>query len=390
MKILLSHIKGNQNSLNAVLALKKAKMLHTFITSINVDYKKFPLNILPKKIKIFLESRNFNNITKKIITTSLPLEFLRLGLCKIFKIDYVNGLYKKIDLLTSKILYKYKGQINAIYAYENGALKTFKVAKKNNIKCIYELPSCYWRAKNKSFSDDNSININKDKELKLADLIIVPSTFSKKTLKKLPFKNKKIIVVPYGFPKVTESKKKWFNNKKKLKLLYVGGLEEMKGLNHFIAAIKKLNIIHKNMLVSTIIGTGPLEKYIKKELPNENFKKNLSHNLILKEMKKHDILIFPSLFEGFGLVISEAMSQGMVVISTNKTGLPDISNKNDDSITIPPNNSKDIIKKINYFVSHPKEVKRFGRNAQKTASKYKWSDYQKKLINTINQELKIK
>ncbi|MDA8825393.1 hypothetical protein N9N39_01485 [Candidatus Pelagibacter bacterium] len=43
MKILLSHIKGNQNSLNAVLALKKAKMLHTFITSINVDYKKFPL-----------------------------------------------------------------------------------------------------------------------------------------------------------------------------------------------------------------------------------------------------------------------------------------------------------------------------------------------------------
>ena len=114
MKILLSHIKGNQNSLNAVLALKKAKMLHTFITSINVDCKKFPLNILPKKIKIFLESRNFNNITKKIITTSLPLEFLRLGLCKIFKIDYVNGLYKKIDLLTSKILYKYKGQMEPI------------------------------------------------------------------------------------------------------------------------------------------------------------------------------------------------------------------------------------------------------------------------------------
>ena len=104
------------------------------------------------------------------------------------------------------------------------------------------------------------------------------------------------------------------------------------------------------MLSSTIIGTGPLEKYIKKELPNENFKKNLSHNLILKEMKKHDVLIFPSLFEGFGLVISEAMSQGMVVISTNKTGLPDISNKNDDSVTIPPNNSKDIINKINYFI----------------------------------------
>ena len=77
MKILLSHIKGNQNSLNAVLALKKAKMLHTFITSINVDYKKFPLNILPKKIKIFLESRNFNNITKKILTILVNINLCR-------------------------------------------------------------------------------------------------------------------------------------------------------------------------------------------------------------------------------------------------------------------------------------------------------------------------
>jgi glycosyltransferase involved in cell wall biosynthesis len=36
----------------------------------------------------------------------------------------------------------------------------------------------------------------------------------------------------------------------------------------------------------------------------------MPHNEVLKLMRENDVLVFPSLFEGFGLVITEAMSQG--------------------------------------------------------------------------------
>jgi glycosyltransferase involved in cell wall biosynthesis len=45
---------------------------------------------------------------------------------------------------------------------------------------------------------------------------------------------------------------------------------------------------------------------------------------VLREMQRHDVLVFPSLFEGFGLVIVEAMSQGLPVITTSHTAGPDI------------------------------------------------------------------
>lgn len=388
MKILISHPTSNQNNRNTILALKKNKMLYSFITSLNFNHKRFPYNIFSKNIKINLNKRNFTNITKKTYTSSLFLEFIKIVFFKIINKNYANTLYKNIDILTSKFLIKNNEKIDAVYAYEDSALETFKIAKKYNIKCIYELPTGYWRAKNIFLNniEDKKKLINKDRELKLADLVIIPSTFVKKTLKKSRIKNKKIIILPYGFPKIKKKKIQWFGNKRKLKLLYVGSLTNNKGLVYLMNAIKKLNILHKNKILTTIVGSGPLERYLKQELPNEIFKKNLPHNLVLKEMFNNDILIFPSLFEGFGLVISEAMSCGMTVISTNNTALPDIGCEN-DSFLISTKSTKEIIDKVNYFLKHPSEIKRIGKNAQNTASKYSWSKYQKKLINIINNNL---
>ena len=47
-------------------------------------------------------------------------------------------------------------------------------------------------------------------------------------------------------------------------------------------------------------------------------------------MKEHDVLIFPSLFEGFGLVITEAMAQGTPVITTDRTAGPDVISDNEN------------------------------------------------------------
>ena len=119
---------------------------------------------------------------------------------------------------------------------------------------------------------------------------------------------------------------------------------------------------------------------------NPKFIENLSYNNLLKHYRTNDIFILPSLLEGFGLVITEAMSNGMVVMSTNRTGLPEIRNDN-DSILIKVNNAKDIVHKVTYLIKRPKQIQRMGKNALITASKYSWPKYQNKLVEIINDNL---
>ena len=398
MKILISHPTSNQNNRYSLQALSEKKILLKFVTSVNFDITKYPLKVFPRRLKSFLNKRSFKSINKeKIITNSLLTESIRYLKNKILNIHDTYKLYNDIDLLTASFIKKNKSNINAVYCYEDCAYNTFIAAKNNNIKCIYELPIGYWREKDKILKKENKfyknfkipLNIEsieklkrKDLELKYADIIVVPSLFVKKTLLKSKLKKKKIIVIPYSFP---EPKKKvnWYNKNKKLELLYVGSLTPRKGLYYLSKAIKKLYITDKDKFTLTIIGSGPLEKWLKKELPNAIFKKNLPHNIILKEMQSKDVLIFPSLFEGFGLVITEAMSRGMVVMSTNRTILPEIRGKN-NSVLIRNNNSNDIVNNVRYFFKYPHKAKIIGQNATLACRNNSWFKYKKNFINMTN------
>ena len=114
--------------------------------------------------------------------------------------------------------------VENIYAYEGAALEIFKEAKKQGIKCIYELPTLYWKGKEKIYkyekkkypnykkffiSEDTKIFAKRvDKEINLADQIIVPSLLVKESLKLHPKKNLNVNILNYPFGKFLKIKKK--------------------------------------------------------------------------------------------------------------------------------------------------------------------------------------
>ena len=81
------------------------------------------------------------------------------------------------------------------------------------------------------------------------------------------------------------------------------------------------------------------------------------------------------------------MSQGMVVISSKNTCLPDISNKK-DCIIVNPKKINITISQIKKLYFSPKKIKTIGLNAIKTARKNSWSKYKTKLIKIILNEFK--
>jgi len=66
-------------------------------------------------------------------------------------------------------------------------------------------------------------------------------------------------------------------------------------------------------------------------------------------------LIFPSLFEGFGLPLVEAMSSGCPIIAANSTSIPEVVGN--AALYFDPSESTDIANKIHHFVDHPDEAR---------------------------------
>ena len=171
---------------------------------------------------------------------------------------------------------------------------------------------------------------------------------------------------------------------KTIENIIVGGLIPRKGLKYLLDAVKKINNT-KKIVDLTIVGSGPLENFVKNKQNNINYIKSLPHNKILKLMRKNDIFILPTLYEGFALVLTEAMSNGMVVMSTNCTCLPEITN-GDDCIIIKTKNTKDIFDQIIKLNKNRMMIKKIGLNAIKTSKNYSWTDYQKKIIQVLENE----
>lgn len=140
-------------------------------------------------------------------------------------------------------------------------------------------------------------------------------------------------------------------------ILNVGTIEERKNLLNIVKAIEGTEI--------PLVVVGKKTKYYKKV---ESFmSKNKMQNQVLflegvsmEELaaiyKLSNIFIYPSLFEGFGIPVIEALFSGTAVITSNTSCLPEAGGKN--ALYVDPKNYLDLRAKINYLWQNPEERKR--------------------------------
>ncbi|MCQ2203684.1 MAG: glycosyltransferase family 4 protein [Bacteroidales bacterium] len=404
--IVFSHAGGNQNSRSAVNGICKAGMLHSFHISIAMFKSSWYYKFLFGPLHDF-RKRTFDDILKNYTIVHPVVGLLRVILPKIklgFLCKHETGIfcgYKEccyIDKKTAKHLSTHYKDVNAVYCCEDIANETFKEAKKHGVKCLFEEPIGYWREMRRmlgeevekhpdwavtmvGFEDSCAKLKRKDEELAMADLIFVASSFTKKTLDSYPGQLSNIEVIPYGFPPVNNERIYLPLEKRKLKLLYVGGLTQRKGIAYVFDSIKGL----EDKVELTVIGSGKIDEcsLLKEELSKVNYLGTKSHDEVLSIMAQSDILLFPSLFEGFGLVVSEAMSQGTPAIVTDRTCGPDIITNEVDGWIVEAGSSAPIKRIIESVLRNPSCLKSLGESARVTAAKRPWDKYEEELTTSI-------
>lgn len=184
-----------------------------------------------------------------------------------------------------------------------------------------------------------------------ADAILTISHFTKDELNRYTGEGRQQI-----FPIHLGVDESWFETQPTGKphrnpfLLYVGNIKPHKNLGALIQAFGLLSeeIEHDLVLVGKKEGfiTGDSSSAIEAEkLSGRVFFTGRVGDAILKQYMVHaEALVFPSLYEGFGLPPLEAMAAGCPVISSNAASLPEICG--DAALYCNPHSPSDIAEKI--------------------------------------------
>ena len=234
--------------------------------------------------------------------------------------------------------------------------------------------------------DSESKLERKDEELKLCEHIIVASRFTAETLKEAPFELPTPYIIPYGCPPTRECVSPQRDPSKPLKVLYVGGLSQRKGVAYLLDAVEALgSAVELTLIGKRVSDCAPLDAALKKF----RWIDSLPHAGILEAMREHDVLVFPSLFEGFGLVLTEALSQGMPIISTNHTCAPDIIKDGREGFIVPIRDAVAISEKLSLLHEDRDRLQQMKEAALQRAATMSWELYKDGLVHAAKGILQL-
>lgn len=161
-------------------------------------------------------------------------------------------------------------------------------------------------------------------EMMSAHGVVVASEFSASMAQKLGLPRERIYVIPYGVTPAPAEFRRNRNDNRQLRLLSLGAMSERKGLTVLLSAMRQLE--QRGIPAELTIAGGPCTGYrLPSELPGNTVYIGSPSNTRVRELlATADVLVLPSMCEGFGRSLLEALSWGASVITTERSGGPDI------------------------------------------------------------------
>lgn len=403
MKIVVSHPQGNPFSYHAARAFAEADWLSTFETGfIPPPSTSLPFRLLPPHMKLRARNRVYDGISRAQQRSHRVLEMFcragaavrRSGLTR--EVNWYDLLFWGHDLMVANGL---SHDIDAVYAYEDGARRTFAMAKKRGAAALYELPLGYFRGVEQELriaqADRPEVRVTeeprwkrdrKHSELAGADVVIVPCAWAKSTLKLSPIATSKpIITVPYATPADVISSRAT-RPTGPFTALFAGQIGLRKGVPYLVEAWRRLNLPDARLWLAGSFGTDNI--VIDPGSKRIEHLGALPHSRLLDVMRQVDLFVFPSLAEGFGLVIGEAMACGLPVLTTVNTGGPELITDGREGWCVKARDIDALCERLEWAYHHRDKLEAMGSCARMKAEQWTWTHYRKRLTEEIAIQLR--
>lgn len=395
IRVVMGHPTLNANVRAAAAALAEADMLAEFHTLLDTSTL---ASKTPGRVSAQLARRELPDSVRPLAHSHPVVEIARLLTRKVARsrrLDkrLVDLAYARLDSALARAI---GPDVTAVYAYEDGARRAFARAEQLDVYRIYDLPIGYWRSACAILTEEADLKpdwaetltglgdvsrklARKDEELAAADTVFVASSFTKDTITAFPGAVRDVRVIPYGAPPPTRRPRP--RDGKPVRVLFVGGLSQRKGLSYFFEALDMVDV-QVNVVVIGMKSGESAQLRRELERPNLTWYPSLTHRRVLEIMSESDVLVFPSLFEGFGLVITEALSQGVPVITTRNTAGPDLLTEGVDGWIVPIRSASAIAERICELADIERRCA-MSAAAMETARKHPWESYSQSLVAAV-------
>lgn len=161
--------------------------------------------------------------------------------------------------------------------------------------------------------------------------------------------------------------------------LYVGTIDPRKNLVGLVQAWQRLFQSHPTIVENTALviagglgyrGKDLVDLLTELRLPSIRVLGYIPHNHKIKLMSEATAFVFPTLYEGFGLPVLEAMQLGTPVISTNVSAIPEIAGE--ATLLIAPDDIEGLAESMRKMLTRPALAKKMSVAGIKQAMKFSW------------------
>lgn len=207
------------------------------------------------------------------------------------------------------------------------------------------------------------------REYQEADVIRVMSERARQTFLERGFDPQRVVTVPppIDFEQFPAAE----FNEPKFRVSFVGLIEPWKGFHYLIEAFNKLRLRDSELVLWGGPGARSITQYLRQQTEQ-------NPAIVVRSVEvrsfgygevygKSSVLVHPSLADGFGYVVAEAMASGIPVIVTDKTGASDLVVDGQNGYVVPAGDSDAIRDRLAHLADNPSLLRRMGQAARETA-----------------------
>ena len=390
MTVVFGHPQGNPNAYNAALAHYEAGHLEVLCVPWMLSR---PTSWMLENIGSLqplaqrLSRRRFAPLDPVTKVQGRVKEICRL-MARACGRDHERLAYKANDWLMYTMRREVaRRRVTAIHSYEDCSLLQFAEAKRCGKACIYDMPIGYYDAwlgiqatlahKYADWLPSSGLPSNrvraeqKREEMKLADVVLVPSRFVAETVMEF-FPQKRLKITTYGV-----QMSEWYPVAKpapsdSVIFLFAGQCSLRKGIPVLLEAWRAAKLSNARL---KLVGQWQLAEKKRFNLPDGATWLPPASSIGMRQYyQEADVFVLPTNFEGRALVIAEAMSCGLPVLSTLSCGADDMIDLGTGRL-IPPDNLDALVEALRWFANHPELLIGMGSAARNRAAQYTWSRY---------------
>ncbi len=392
----------------AAKSLEQVGSLEAYLTSIDTVHNKIlsTLSAVPGKLGVYVQDqrrrRHLARAQDYVIECSPLSELVQVGTYRLLGRSKLHKAIfdwrdRSFDSSVSRklphLIQQNKEAPFVFLAQAGSCRKSMRKAKELGYKTVINWNIQHWKFARQEYSAEMDSNPEFcasftfgefaermidiwESELFYADAILVPSSSVKESFTSCGYPEHNIWVVPYGVdtgrfrPRHVD-----VPTANRLTVAFVGEIGQRKGLSYIFDVARQLPHVDFSLAgwrIQTIRSNIPTNVIIRNDVPD-----------VLPVLQNADLFIFPSLVDGFGLVVLQALSCGLPVICSTNAGAKDIVSDQVDGFLVEPRDVSTMVRIIDQLDHDRSRLIQMQRAAREKALQYPWERFGADLLKSL-------